>query len=87
METAAVARLIEDGIEGAEVVEIERTPHPGEDEYDHFAVTVVAPPFADEPIVARHRLVHDALGERMTTDIHALDVTTHTPAEWADREG
>ncbi|MFB6081026.1 MAG: BolA family protein [Haloferacaceae archaeon] len=86
METADVARLIEDGISGAEVVEIERTPHPGEDEHDHFAVVVVASAFEDVALVEQHRMVYDALGDHMHDDVHALDVSTYTPAEWAERE-
>ncbi|MFB6156557.1 MAG: BolA/IbaG family iron-sulfur metabolism protein [Haloferacaceae archaeon] len=85
METARVARLIEEGVEGAEVVHAERTPHPGEDEHEHFAVEVVAPAFEGVTIVNRHEMVYDALGDHMTTDIHALDVTTYTPDEWAER--
>jgi stress-induced morphogen len=86
METAEVARLIEAGIPDAEVVEIERTPHPGEDEHEHFAVVVVSPAFEGVPLVGQHEKVYDALGDHMHEEIHALDVSTYTPAEWADRD-
>lgn len=86
METDELVRLVEDGVADAEVVHAERTPHPGEDEHEHFAVSVVSPAFEDVTVVERHRLVYDALGDRMTRDIHALDVTTYTPAEWTERE-
>jgi stress-induced morphogen len=85
METQRVADLIETGVEGAEVVELERTPHPGEDEYDHFRAVVVAPAFEDLPLVQQHQLVYDALGDHMNEEIHALDLSTFTPAEYADR--
>jgi stress-induced morphogen len=84
METAEVARLIEAGIPDADVVEIERTPHPGEDEYDHFVVTVVSPAFEGVPLVQQHRMVYDALGDRMNEDVHALDVSTYAPSAYED---
>lgn len=85
METQRVADLIEAGVEGSEVAEIERTPHPGEDEHDHFRAVVVASAFEDVALVGRHQLVYDALGEHMNDDIHAVDLTTLTPAEYDER--
>lgn len=84
METAEVARLIEAGITDAEVVEIERTPHPGEDEHEHFAVVVVSPAFADVPLVQQHEMVYEALGDHMHEDIHALDVSTYSPGAYEE---
>jgi stress-induced morphogen len=86
MRTDRVEDLIETGIEGAEVVDIERTPHPGEDEYDHFRAVVVAPAFEDVALVQQHQLVYDALGEHMHAEIHAIDLSTFTPSEYADRQ-
>jgi stress-induced morphogen len=79
METAEVARLIEAGVPDAEVVAIERTPHPGEDEYDHFAVSVVSTAFEGVSLVQQHEMVYDALGDHMHGEIHAIDVSTYTP--------
>jgi stress-induced morphogen len=86
METQRVADLIEAGVEGAVVADIERTPHPGEDEYDHFRAVVVASAFEDASLVGRHELVYDALGEQMNDDIHAIDLTTFTPDEYDERQ-
>jgi stress-induced morphogen len=86
METERVRDLIEAGVEGAEVVEIERTPHPGEDEYDHFRAVVVAPAFEDVALVQQHQMVYDALGDHMHAEIHAIDLSTFTPGEYADRQ-
>lgn len=86
METDRVATLIETGVDGAEVVEVERTPHPGEDEHDHFRAVVVAPVFEDVALVQQHQMVYDALGEHMHEEIHAIDLSTFTPAEYADRQ-
>lgn len=85
METQRVAELIEAGIEDAEVVELERTPHPGEDEYDHFRAVVVSPAFEDVALVQQHQLVYDALGEQMHAEIHAIDLSTFTPDEYDER--
>jgi stress-induced morphogen len=84
METQRVADLIEAGVAGAEVVEIERTPHPGEDEHDHFRAVVVAPAFEGEALVDQHKMVYDALGDHMHAEVHALDLTTYTPAEYEE---
>jgi len=48
----------------------------------HFRVLVVSPRFEGLSRVAAQRLVYDALGELMTTDIHALEMRTLTPAQW-----
>ena len=47
----------------------------------HFAVVVVSEAFAGKLPLARHRLVYAALGDLMTTDIHALSIHARTPAE------
>jgi len=47
----------------------------------HFAVTVVSTRFEGLNPIQRHRLVYEALGELMKTDIHALRVRALTPGE------
>lgn len=47
----------------------------------HFKVAVVSAVFAGLNPIARHRAVYAALGELMTTDIHALSIQARTPAE------
>lgn len=47
----------------------------------HFNVTVVADAFAGKSRVERQRMVYAALKELMETRIHALAMTTLTPAE------
>ena len=51
----------------------------GEHDDDHLAATVVSPAFEGLSLVDQHELVYDALGDAMTTDIHALELTTRTP--------
>jgi BolA protein len=47
----------------------------------HFRVRVVSPAFKAMPRLARHREVYGAMGEMMTTDIHALNIEALTPDE------
>ena len=49
----------------------------------HFRVLVVSPRFEGLGRVAAQRLVYAALGDFMATDIHALEMRTLTPAQWA----
>ncbi|QLC34310.1 BolA family transcriptional regulator [Halarchaeum sp. CBA1220] len=53
----------------------------GEHDDDHLAAEVTSPAFEGETIVDQHQMVYDALGDAMTTDIHALELTTKTPDE------
>jgi BolA protein len=47
----------------------------------HFTVRVVAARFAGLATLRRHRLVYDAVGDLMTTDIHALSIHALAPGE------
>lgn len=47
----------------------------------HFAVTIVSARFEGLNSIQRHRLVYEALGELMKTDVHALSVRALTPRE------
>ena len=47
----------------------------------HFRVDVVSGVFAGMTPIARHRAVYAAVGELMTTDIHALAIRARTPQE------
>jgi stress-induced morphogen len=79
MDPSDVADLIEDGIPDAEV---EVSQPRGVDDEDHLAATVVSPAFEGESLVDQHEMVYDAIGEHMTTDIHALELSTYTPEEY-----
>lgn len=48
---------------------------------DHFTMVVVSERFEGLPLVRRHRLVYDALGDLMRAEVHALSLRTLTPAE------
>lgn len=47
----------------------------------HFDVTIVCEKFEGLNRIARHRLIYDALGSFMDTDIHALRITANSIAE------
>jgi BolA protein len=49
----------------------------------HFSVHLVSARFEGLPPLRRHRLVYDALGALMQTDIHAVAIQARTPAEAA----
>ena len=51
----------------------------GVDDDDHLAATVVSPAFEGKSLVDQHDMVYDALDDHMTTDIHAVELTTRTP--------
>ncbi len=47
----------------------------------HFTVLVTSPRFAGLGTLKRHRLVYEAVGDMMTTDIHALSIQAFAPGE------
>jgi len=47
----------------------------------HFTVKVVSERFSGLPVVRRHRLVYEAVGDMMSTDIHALSIQALAPGE------
>jgi BolA protein len=49
--------------------------------HGHFTVLLVSERFAGLPVVRRHRMVYEAVGDMMTTDIHALSITALAPGE------
>lgn len=53
----------------------------------HFEAIIVAEAFRGRPRVQQHRLVYEALGDRMKEEIHALSLKTMTPDEWQGSAG
>ncbi|MEE9343874.1 MAG: BolA family protein [Gammaproteobacteria bacterium] len=47
----------------------------------HFIVEIVSDAFEEKSLIQRHRLVYDALGDAMQTEIHALSIKANTQAE------
>lgn len=52
----------------------------------HYRLVVVSDRFEGLSRVDAQRLVYRALEDMMTTEIHALSMTTLTAAQWADRQ-
>ena len=84
MDSADIEAAIEAGIKDCEAT-VSR-PRSVDEEFEdaHFAATVVSPAFEGETLVDQHQQVYDALGEHMTTDIHAIELTTYTPDEYEE---
>jgi len=53
----------------------------------HFDAVIVTNEFVGKNLVARHRLVYKALGDRMKEEIHALSMKVYTPEEWSKLNG
>ena len=49
----------------------------------HWEALIVSTSFEGLPKVRQHQQVYAALGDRMREEIHALSMTTLTPAQWA----
>lgn len=47
----------------------------------HFIVNIVSTAFEGKNLVQRHRMVYDAVGNMMHTEIHALSIQAKTPQE------
>ena len=47
----------------------------------HFIVSIVSPAFENKTLIQRHRLVYDAVGDIMHSEIHALSIQAKTPQE------
>ena len=74
LSTSDVQKLIEDGISDAtaQVEDLTGTS-------DHFSVVVTSPEFAGKTRIEQHKMVHRALGEHLTTTIHAVQIKTVVP--------
>ncbi len=49
----------------------------------HFSAVVVSRAFSGKNMIAQHRLVYAALGDRFDTEaVHALSLKTYTPEQW-----
>ena len=84
MDITDIEAAIEAGIEDCEATVSRPRSVDAEFEDAHFAATIVSPAFENQTLVDQHQQVYDALGEHMTTDIHAIELTTYTPAEYAE---
>ncbi len=79
MDPGAIESLIEKNIPGAKAQASDLRGG------DHFGVTVVSPSFEGCSMVEKHRMIYQALGDAMKSDIHALTIEALTPDEYAEQ--
>ncbi len=70
-----IKEWIEQGLPGSQVVY-------SRGDGAHFEAVVLSDKFHGLNLIARHRLVYTALGNRMKVDIHALSLKTFTHQEY-----
>lgn len=75
MNTAAIEKLIQDGLPDATVRVMS-------EDNTHFETVVVSDSFAGKRPLARHQLVYRCLGALMGNEIHALSIRAYTEVEW-----
>jgi len=83
---AIIERLLTDALSPDDVqVEDQSNLHVGhegaKEGKGHFEVTIVSDKFGGMSRIARHRMVYDALGDFMGSDIHALRINAISPSE------
>ncbi len=82
----AIRERLRDSLE-PELLEIEDESHlhaghaGARDGRGHFRVTIVASAFESQSRIRRHRIVYEAVGDLMSTDIHALSIQALAPGE------
>jgi BolA protein len=47
----------------------------------YYDLHIVSGLFTDQPLIVRHRMIHDALGDLMNGEIHALAIRAQTAIE------
>ncbi len=56
--------------------------HAGNTGGSHYTITIVSDAFNGLSLINRHREVYEAVGDLMTSDIHALSIVAKTSAEF-----
>jgi len=64
----------------------ESNMHSGPATESHFKVVAVSQAFEGKMLIARHRMINQALADELDT-IHALSLHTMTPDEYFDKAG
>ena len=68
-------------------IENESHMHSGPATESHFKVTVVSDDFEGKMLIARHRIINEALKEELNGTIHALTLHTMTSSEYEKKQG
>lgn len=48
----------------------------------HFKVVIVSERFNKQPLIERHRMIHELLQVELQGDLHALSIVAKTPEQW-----
>jgi stress-induced morphogen len=83
---ATIERLLTDAFTPVELLVKDQSHlhagHAGAQEgKGHFDVRIVADKFAGQSRIDRHRMVYDALGSFMQSDVHALRINAISPTD------
>ncbi len=78
MDPEAVKELIQEGIPDANIEVVDTTGTK-----DHFSAIVISDSFEGLSLVEQHQAVYQAVGDHMTKEIHALQLKTYSPTQWA----
>jgi stress-induced morphogen len=54
---------------------------------DHYKAVIVCAAFEGKRLLERHQMVYQTLGSAVGGEIHALTLETHTPQQWAQKQG
>lgn len=69
------------GIPGVDLITIEDMTGTA----DHWRAVVVSSFFEGKSRIEQHQAIYAALGELMAGPVHALSLSTYTPAAWSKR--
>lgn len=58
--------------------------HRGAAKGGHYRVYIVSDAFAGRPLIARHRMVYEAIPDKLHRQIHALSIVARAPIEITD---
>lgn len=52
----------------------------------HLAIRIISEQFEGLNLIKRHQAVHQVLKEDFAKQLHALELKTYTPQEWAQKQ-
>ena len=52
---------------------------------DHFSIIVISDKFLSMSLVNRHKMIYSIFEDKIVTEIHAMQIQTHTLDEWKGR--
>lgn len=73
MQPDDIKQMIERGLPGAQASVV--------GDGRHFEAEVICAAFAGKNMLQQHRMVYEALGDKMRAEIHALSLYTRTPEQ------